>query len=94
MVACKGYLIVFGGNLKNNVLANDLWVYSIADNEWKQVEIKEGPPSRVYATAAVCKSGKAKGMIMLYGGRGEHGIPLNDNWGLRRHRDGSWDWVK
>ena len=33
-------------------------------------------------------------MMVVYGGRGADGNSLNDTWGLRRHRDGRWDWVK
>ena len=32
-------------------------------------------------------------MIIVYGGRNEKGVPLNDCWGLRKHRNGTWDWV-
>ena len=32
-------------------------------------------------------------MIIVYGGRNEKGSPLNDCWGLRKHRNGTWDWV-
>ena len=32
-------------------------------------------------------------MIIVFGGRNEKGIPLNDCWGLRKHRNGTWDWV-
>jgi len=33
-------------------------------------------------------------MMVLFGGRGQDNNAFNDTWGLRRHRDGSWDWVK
>ncbi len=33
-------------------------------------------------------------MIIIFGGRGDKNAPLNDCWGLRRHRSGNWDWVK
>ena len=32
-------------------------------------------------------------MIIVYGGRNDKGSPLNDCWGLRKHRNGTWDWV-
>ena len=32
-------------------------------------------------------------MIITYGGRDEKGNPLNDCWGLRKHRNNTWDWV-
>lgn len=33
-------------------------------------------------------------MIVVYGGRGQDGSALNDAWGLRRHTEGNWDWIK
>ena len=35
-----------------------------------------------------------KGMIVIFGGRGGDQSALNDTYGLRRHRDGRWDWVR
>ena len=32
-------------------------------------------------------------MILVHGGRNEKGIPLDDCWGLREHRNGTWDWL-
>lgn len=39
-------------------------------------------------------TGSANGMMVVFGGRGPDANALNDTWGLRRHRDGRWDWVK
>jgi protein phosphatase len=33
-------------------------------------------------------------MVVVFGGRSNDSNALNDTWGLRRHRDGRWDWVK
>jgi protein phosphatase len=52
------------------------------------------PPARVYHSAALCQSGTAAGMVVIFGGRGTDNNPLGDSWGLRRHRKGHWDWVK
>lgn len=30
----------------------------------------------------------------MYGGRGKDGTALNDTWGIRKHRNGTWDWIK
>ena len=32
-------------------------------------------------------------MIITYGGRDQKGNALNDCWGLRKHRNNTWDWV-
>jgi hypothetical protein len=39
-------------------------------------------------------TGSATGMMVIFGGRKMDSVALNDTWGLRRHRDGRWDWVK
>ncbi len=33
-------------------------------------------------------------MMVTFGGRKKEGQVLNDMWGLRRHRNGTWDWTK
>ena len=44
---------------------------------------------RMYATAAA----RQDGLLLLCGGRSEKGHPLNDAYGLARHRDGRWEWA-
>jgi protein phosphatase len=51
------------------------------------------PSPRVYHSAALCEYGSAKGMMCIFGGRiSEDCTEANDIWGLRKHRDGKWDW--
>ena len=45
-------------------------------------------------SAALCTTGTASGMVVVFGGRASNNEPLNDSWGLRRHRRGHWDWVR
>ena len=52
------------------------------------------PSARVYHSAALCSMGSATGMMIILGGRTNDQSALNDTWGLRRHRDGRWDWIK
>lgn len=33
-------------------------------------------------------------MMVVFGGRHADQSALADTWGLRKHRDGRWDWVK
>ena len=33
-------------------------------------------------------------MMVVFGGRKKNNQNLNDMWGLRRHRNGEWDWMK
>jgi len=49
---------------------------------------------RAYHSAALCTLGSATGMMVTFGGRTADQSALKDTWGLRRHRDGRWDWVK
>lgn len=92
----KPYLILFGGNYGNEAV-NDVWIFNSEAQplQWTKLEIQgELPPTRVYHTAAVCNYGFANGMMVIFGGRKKEGNVLNDMWGLRRHRNGSWDWTK
>lgn len=97
----KPYLIVFGGTSESNHCLNDLWVINVDDFENEKIEwieinknFDKLPSPRSYFSCCICKGGKAKGMILIYGGRNENSEMLNDLWGLRRHRNGNWDWVK
>lgn len=95
MVYAKPYIAIFGGNMGNKI-TNDIWIINIDEPrlEWKKLEpTSELPPPRMYHTAAVCKYGGAAGMIVIYGGRSDGSSALNDTWGLRKHRNGTWDWV-
>ena len=92
----KPYLILFGGNYGNEAV-NDVWIFNSEAQplQWSKLEITgELPPTRVYHTAAVCNYGFANGMMVIFGGRKKDGNVLNDMWGLRRHRNGNWDWTK
>ena len=44
---------------------------------------------RMYATAAA----RQDGLLLLCGGRSSDGKPLEDAYGLARHRDGRWEWA-
>ena len=62
---------------------------------WTKLDIKgELPKPRIYHSSAVCLNGIAKGMMVIFGGRGKNGKNFNDMWGLRKHRNGVWDWIK
>ena len=64
---------------------------------WIRLDVGDKRPKpRAYHSCAVCQTGKAKGMMVIFGGRlGEpsKSAPLKDTWGLRMHRQGNWDWV-
>ena len=96
IVFSKPYLLVFAGNTINEQV-NDTWCLNIdkAPFSWLKLECAGNlPNTRVYHSAAVCSAGSTAGMMVIFGGRtGEQGA-LKDTWGLRRHRDGRWDWIK
>lgn len=95
----KPYLLIIGGNV-SNVISNEVWICSLANFtsnkviSWSLLDCGKTLPSpRMYHATALCKYGGANNMIILFGGRGEKNAALNDCWGLRRHRNGTWDWV-
>ena len=91
---------MFGGNTGKEA-ENDCWFLK-ADKSpfsWTKINIPTGtnkPSARVYHSASVCNSGISSGMVIVFGGRSGTGNQdaLDDSWGLCRHRDGRWDWVK
>ena len=96
LVFYKPYLILFGGNLNNEVV-NDVWTFNSESSllQWVKLDITDNiPPARVYHSAGVCHYGGANGMMVIFGGRKKDGAFMNDMWGLRRHRNGQWDWMK
>ena len=96
IVFSKPHLLVFGGNTGSEAV-NDVWVLHVerAPFSWAKVDVtSENPPVRVYHSAAMCLTGSAQGMMVIFGGRTSDQTALNDTWGLRRHRNGTWDWVQ
>ena len=74
-----------------------MWCLSVekAPFSWIKLDCgKESPPVRAYHSAALCQTGSATGMMVVFGGRTMDSSSVADTWGLRRHRDGRWDWVK
>ncbi|EAR82584.2 serine/threonine-protein phosphatase (macronuclear) [Tetrahymena thermophila SB210] len=96
MVYSKPHLIVFGGNT-GTIPVNDVWVLNLEKGpyQWQKqcINAAEVPAVRVYHSASLCQTGSANGMMVVFGGRTQDQSPLNDTWGLRRHRNGMWDWV-
>lgn len=90
------YLVLLGGNL-NVQLSNDLWIIDIHSLQptWEKIDFEGSiaPSPRLYHTCGFCDAGISKGMMILFGGRDGTDNPLNDIWGLRRHRSGKWEWV-
>ena len=95
IVFSKPHLLVFGGNTGSEAV-NDVWCLSVEKAPFSWTKLNWGtnvPPVRVYHSASLWITGSATGMMVIFGGRTSDSSALNDTWGLRRHRDGRWDWV-
>lgn len=96
MVFFKPYILVIGGNIGNEP-CNEVWALSIDKNPffWNKLEFKDTEPApRVYHTACIWRSTNKVDMVLMFGGRNAKNVALNDMWGLRRHKNSLWDWVK
>ena len=92
----RPHLVLFGGNTGNEP-TSDTWCVNIERTplQWQRIDVTgDIPPARVYHAAAVCIYGTANGMLIVFGGRTTDQSALNDTWGLRKHRDGRWDWLQ
>ena len=90
------YFVLFGGNFNPN-LNNDVWIINTKNNQiqWEKVDCGNIVPCpRLYHTCCICPYGNCLGMMIIFGGRDSNEKPLNDIWGLTRHRDGNWTWSK
>lgn len=95
LVYFKPYIILFGGNNGVETLG-DAWLLNIDSSPFAWMRLStdgDTPPARTYHSASLCTSGCATGMMVIFGGRSADQTLLNDAWGLRKHRDGRWDWV-
>jgi protein phosphatase len=71
IIFSKPHLLVFGGNTGNEPV-NDVWCLSVerAPFSWNKLDCgKENPAVRVYHSAALCQTGAATGMMVVFGGR-------------------------
>lgn len=98
MISCKPNLIVIGGN-DGQQASNDVWFLNVEKSPFCWVEVvfppnMKKPPKRVYHSADLCRDGPASTMIVIFGGRSSDNKSLNDLWGLRQHRDSTWDWME
>ena len=92
------YFVLFGGNFNPN-LTNEVWIINTKNNpcQWEKINFENNnsiPCPRLYHTSGICPSGNCSGMMIIFGGRDSNEKPLNDIWGLTRHRDGKWSWSK
>lgn len=71
IVFSKPYLLTFGGNTGTEAV-NDVWCLNVdkAPFSWAKLETPgESPCVRVYHSAALCQTGSATGMMVIFGGR-------------------------
>ena len=98
MVYMEPFFVLFGGNTKNQV-NNDVWIIDIKNKicQWENIIFENNnliPCERLYHTCDICRSGNCDGMMIIFGGRDSNEEPLNDIWGLIKHRNGNWSWEK
>lgn len=90
-------VVLFGGNTGVSP-SNDVFIITLQSEPFTWIQLNTNgtvtPSPRLYHAAGVCKSGLANGMMIVFGGRDGNDHALNDAWGLRRHRNGTWDWIK
>lgn len=94
LVFTKPYILLIGGNVGNEP-SNEVWTLSIDNSpfEWNKLQFEnQCPIPRVYHSTALWKSANKGDMVLLFGGRTQNNVALNDLWGLRQHNNGSWDW--
>ena len=65
MVSYKDTLVVFGGELANGTLLNDLWIFNITTITWKRVHENndDSPPGLASHCATVYDGG-----LIIFGG--------------------------
>ena len=96
LIFMNPYFVLFGGNFNPNLI-NEVWIINTKSNQikWEKVDCGENLPCpRLYHSCSMCFSGNCAGMMIIFGGRDSNEKPLNDIWGLTRHRDGNWTWSK
>lgn len=71
--------LVFGGQLANGQLANDLWMYDAGSNTWT-LQTHVGPPSARLDAAMTSLPGAGK--VLLYGGRTSGNEVSDETWML------------
>jgi hypothetical protein len=81
-----GWLVIFGGEHFDSV-TNDLWVYSVAENRWTEMNFAPGdpvPPGRVGAVSFVRETPDAYELYLNGGTTSENGEDtlLDDLWKL------------
>lgn len=67
----KPHLLVFAGNTGTEPV-NDIWCLNVdkAPFSWSKLEITGDQPAvRAYHSAALCQTGAATGMMVIFGGR-------------------------
>lgn len=95
MIFFKPFILLIGGNIGNEP-SNEVWSLSIDKSPfyWNRLSLEGNMPSPwVYHAVSIWKSPKKGDMVLLFGGWDSKSKALNDLWGLRRHKNGLWDWI-
>ena len=96
IVFFQPYIVIIGGNVENQPPSNEIWALNIDKPpfEWEKLNFKgKIPKPRVYHSASIWKNKDKGDMVLIFGGRSPEGKALNDLWGLRKHKNGIWDFI-
>eukprot|EP01124_Arcella_intermedia_P027992 TRINITY_DN5595_c0_g1_i6.p1 TRINITY_DN5595_c0_g1~~TRINITY_DN5595_c0_g1_i6.p1 ORF type:complete len:864 (+),score=241.90 TRINITY_DN5595_c0_g1_i6:45-2636(+) len=74
----KPFLVVFGGRGPKSIVYNDLWLYNIKDNVWKEVVVNGKGPSGRYGFAAFLNHNQ----LIIFGGFDGKAEVFNDMWSI------------
>uniref|UniRef100_A0A6B2L646 BTB domain-containing protein n=1 Tax=Arcella intermedia TaxID=1963864 RepID=A0A6B2L646_9EUKA len=71
-------MVVFGGRGPKSIVYNDLWLYNIKDNVWKEVVVNGKGPSGRYGFAAFLNHNQ----LIIFGGFDGKAEVFNDMWSI------------
>lgn len=76
--AAGSRLLLFGGLVPGGVVTNDMWEWNGVTKKWTTM-LPTGPGPSSRADHAMIFDSE-RGKVLLFGGRGANGLPLNDMW--------------
>uniref|UniRef100_A0AAX7TXQ6 Multiple EGF-like-domains 8 n=1 Tax=Astatotilapia calliptera TaxID=8154 RepID=A0AAX7TXQ6_ASTCA len=90
-VEYMGKMVVFGGELANGSLANDVWMYRPLNDDWQQLgfSTSRGAPKLANHAAAIVDS-----YLYVFGGRTEEDMFSSTLYRFGLHGSGRWETVQ
>ncbi|XP_019220013.1 multiple epidermal growth factor-like domains protein 8 [Oreochromis niloticus] len=90
-VEYMGKMVIFGGELANGSLANDVWMYRPLNDDWQQLGFSTSPgaPKLANHAAAIVDS-----YLYVFGGRTEEDMFSSTLYRFGLHGSGRWETVQ